>query len=102
MRLGSGVAVAVMYTNGYSSNSPASLGTSICYRCGPKNIKKKKKKEGKEKKCLVFGRQLKLEKSRPRWVEMEADELLMGAKIRVQRSCHLIPEAGKCPRIHSC
>ena len=49
MRLGSGVAVAVVYTNGYSSNSPASLGTSVCHRCGPKNIKKKKKKRRKKK-----------------------------------------------------
>lgn len=39
----------------------------------------------------------------PGWVEMEEEEeLLMGAKIGVQRSCHLIHKTGKCPTIHSC
>ena len=43
MRLGSGLAVAVVQAGGYSSDSTPSLGTSICCKCGPKKIKKKKK-----------------------------------------------------------
>ena len=42
--LGSGLAVAVVYVGGCSSNSTPTLGTSICYRCSPKKTKKKKKK----------------------------------------------------------
>ena len=42
MRLGSWVAVAVAQAGSYSSNSPPSLGTSICHRCSPKEEKKKK------------------------------------------------------------
>ena len=38
-RLGSGVAVAVVYASSCSSNSAPSLGTSICRRCGPKKQK---------------------------------------------------------------
>ena len=45
MRLGSCIAVAVVWASGYSSNSTPSLGTSICHECSPK----KKKKEKKEK-----------------------------------------------------
>ena len=40
LRLGSGVAVA----GSYRSDSTPTLGTYICYRCGPKKNKKKKKK----------------------------------------------------------
>ena len=39
--LGSGIAVAVAHS--WSSNSAASLGTSICHRCSSKKQKKKKK-----------------------------------------------------------
>ena len=42
-RLGSHVAVALMYTGGCSSDSTPSLGTSICHRSGPRNGKKDKK-----------------------------------------------------------
>ena len=41
-RLGSHVAVALVWANGYSSNWIPSLGTSMCCGCGPKKIKKKK------------------------------------------------------------
>ena len=34
-----------MWASGYSSDSTASLGTSMCYRCGPKNQKKKKEND---------------------------------------------------------
>ena len=47
MRLGSGVAVAMEYTRGYSSNLVPSLGMSICPGCGPKNIKKQCERETK-------------------------------------------------------
>ena len=43
MRLGSDVAVAVMYTGSRSSNLIPSLGTSICHMCGPKKKKRQKK-----------------------------------------------------------
>ena len=53
MRLGSRVAVAVMYAGSCSSNSIPSLGTSICQGRGPRKGKKttttKKKKKEKEK-----------------------------------------------------
>ena len=39
VRLGSGVAVAGVWASSCSSNSPPSLGTSICCRCGPKEKK---------------------------------------------------------------
>ena len=45
MWLGSGVAVAVAVANSYSSNLTPSLGISICYWCGPKKTKKKRKKK---------------------------------------------------------
>ena len=48
-RLGSGVAVAVVYTNNCSSYSTPSLGTSICYRYSPKKQKTKTKKLNKQK-----------------------------------------------------
>ena len=54
MRLRSGIAVAVVEAGGCSSNSPPSLGTSMCHRCGLKKKRKKKKgrkerrKEGRE------------------------------------------------------
>ena len=35
------VAVAVVKASGYSSDYTPSLGTSICYRCSPKNAIKK-------------------------------------------------------------
>ena len=47
MRLGSGVAVAIEYTRGYSSNLAPSLGMSICPGWGPKNIKKQCERETK-------------------------------------------------------
>ena len=37
-RLGSGVAVAVAWASGYSSNWTPSLGTSICHGCSSKKI----------------------------------------------------------------
>ena len=46
MRLGSCVAVVVVWAVVHSSDSTPSLGTSICHRCG---CKKGKKKKGKEK-----------------------------------------------------
>ena len=42
MQLGSGVAVAVMWANSYSSVLTPNLGTSICCGCGPKKEQKKK------------------------------------------------------------
>ena len=36
MLLRSGIAVAVVWASGYSSDLTLSLGTSICLRCGPK------------------------------------------------------------------
>ena len=48
MRLGSGVAVAVVQAGSCSSNSTPSLGTSICRRLGPK---KKKAKKGRGQGC---------------------------------------------------
>ena len=44
-RLGSGIAVAVVWASSYSSDSTPSLGTSICCRCNPKKKEKKKKKK---------------------------------------------------------
>ena len=40
--LGSHVAMAVVSNGSCSSNSPPSLGTSICPGCGPKKTKEKK------------------------------------------------------------
>ena len=40
MWLGSGVAVAVAYVGGYSSNLTPSLGIPIYHGCGPKKISK--------------------------------------------------------------
>ena len=45
IRLGSGVALAVVQAGSFSSNSLSSLGTSMCPRCNPKKRKKKKEKE---------------------------------------------------------
>ena len=42
MRLGSGIAVAVVWAGGCSSDLTPSLGTSICCRYGPKTIEEKK------------------------------------------------------------
>ena len=50
MRLRSGVAVALAWARGYSSDWTPSLGTSICSRYSPKKTKKKKKKKTKKKK----------------------------------------------------
>ena len=44
MRLGSGIAVAVVQAGSCGSDSAPSLETSICHWCGPKETKKKKKK----------------------------------------------------------
>ena len=44
MWLGSGVAVAVTEAGGCSSNSTPSLGTSMCYGCGPKKNKQQRKR----------------------------------------------------------
>ena len=49
MRLGSGVAVAVVWAGSYSSDSAPSLGTSICHGCDPKKTKDKKKKKEKKR-----------------------------------------------------
>ena len=45
MQLGSHVAVAVVKASSCSSDSTPSLGTSMCYGCGPKKQKKKKIKK---------------------------------------------------------
>ena len=45
MRLGSGVAVAVVKAGSCGSNSTPSPGTSICCRCDPGKKEKKRKKE---------------------------------------------------------
>ena len=50
VRLGSGVAVALVWAGGYSSNLTPSLGTSIWRGCGPKKTKKKKEKADCENK----------------------------------------------------
>ena len=42
MRLGSGIAVAVVQASSYSSDVTPCLGTSICQGCGPKKTKIKK------------------------------------------------------------
>jgi len=47
-QLGSGVAVAVVYASGYSSNSTPGLETSICHGYGPKKTKKERKEERKK------------------------------------------------------
>ena len=46
MWLGSHVAVALLWSGGYSSDSTPSLGTSMCCGIGPRNGKKDKKKKG--------------------------------------------------------
>ena len=51
MRLGSGIAVAVVQTGSCGSDSAPSLETSICHWCGPKKTKKKKKKKKKERRA---------------------------------------------------
>ena len=43
-QLGSGIAVNGGWASSHSSDSTPSLGTSICWKCGPKEKKKKKKK----------------------------------------------------------
>ena len=43
VRLRPGIAVAVVQTRGYSSDSTSSLGTSICCGCGPKKTKEEEK-----------------------------------------------------------
>ena len=45
MRLGSGIAGAVVQAGSYSSDSTPNRGTSICHGNGPKKTKKKKKKK---------------------------------------------------------
>ena len=45
MQLGSGVAVAVVWAGGYSSNLTPSLGNSICHGYGPKKTKKERERE---------------------------------------------------------
>ena len=53
IRLGSLIAVAVTQAGGYSSDLNPSLGTSICHRCGPKKVKRQKRKEKKERMKLI-------------------------------------------------
>ena len=50
MRLGSGVAVAVVQTGSYSSDLTPGLGTSTCCGFGPQKTKDKKKKKRKKEK----------------------------------------------------
>ena len=50
IRLGSGIAAAVVQARSYSSDLNAILGTSICPGYGPKKTKKKKKKKILKKK----------------------------------------------------
>ena len=45
MRLGSHVPAAVAQASSYIFDSTRSLGTSICFGCGPKKTKKKKSAE---------------------------------------------------------
>ena len=52
MQLRSGIAVAVAYASGYSSDSTPSLGTSICHGCSPKKFKRQKKKERKKERNM--------------------------------------------------
>ena len=55
--LESGVAVAVVYAGGYSSDSTPSVGTSICHRYGPK--KRQETQTNKQKTpaiALIFSR----------------------------------------------
>ena len=42
IQLGSDIDVAVASASGYSSDETPNLGTSMCCRCGPKKVKKKK------------------------------------------------------------
>ena len=53
------IAVDVDVASGYSSDSTPSLGTSICYRCGPKKKKKKKKSQKKKKENICEALRLK-------------------------------------------
>ena len=48
MKLGSGVAVAVVEAGSCSSDWTPSLGTSICFGCSPKKTKRPKKEKGKQ------------------------------------------------------
>ena len=49
MRLGSCVAVAVVWGHGYSFDLTPSLRTSICFGCKPKKTKERKRERKKEK-----------------------------------------------------
>ena len=51
-RLKSGIGMAVALPGSCSSDSPPSLGTSICHKCGPK--RKKKKRILKKVTCLYL------------------------------------------------
>ena len=47
--------MALVWAGSYSCDWTASLGTSICHRCGPKKHQKKKNKEiGKERKKFSY------------------------------------------------
>ena len=50
MQLRSGISVTVVKASSCSSDLTPSLGTAICYMCGPKKQKKKKKKKPQTKK----------------------------------------------------
>ena len=52
-RLRSDVAMAVVQAGSCSSDLTASLGTSICLRCGPKKRKKEKRKERKRNRHVL-------------------------------------------------
>ena len=59
-QLGSQVTVAVAQASSYSSNSTPSLGTSICWRCGPKETKKKTFKSNHNLSCNKMNYTVKL------------------------------------------
>ena len=51
--LGSGIAVALAWASGYSSNLTPSLENSICHGCSPKNQKTKKKVDQARQQCHI-------------------------------------------------
>ena len=69
--LRSHIAVAVAWASSFSTNLTPSLGTSICWKCGPKNQKKKKSR-------ILFNR------------ERERDQELYICKVRKVTSVLLV------------
>ena len=88
MQLRSGVAVAVVWAGGCSSNSAPSLGTSVCHRCRPQ--KKKKKKERKKKKRWMF-----LLCLQDLWLIIEEDPHFQYPKVPLKHFCTQNPLRGR-------